>query len=147
MQKKNCDELRELNRLYREKDAIFNSVAVRAGMTDTMFWVLYVLCNNSKKMTQADITNAWYFPRQTIHSVVKRLRAEGFVILEHIAGMRADKAVVLTEQGRAFCDAHVYPLMEAEQKSFYSLTPEERSSFTELLRKQNQLYREYSKDI
>ena len=116
-------------------------------MTDTMFWVLYVICNREKKMTQAEITNLWYFPRQTINSVVKKLRSEGFVELEHIVGRRADKAVVLTEKGQVFCNTYVYPLMEAEQKAFTGLTADEQKLYMELLRKQNNLYREYTQDI
>lgn len=140
-------ELNELNRLYREKDAIFNAVAVRAGMTDTMFWVLYVICTYNEKMTQAEITDRWYFPRQTINACVKRLRTEGFVELEHIPGRRADKAVVLTEKGQTFCNKHIHPLLEAERKVFASLTDEERTIFIELFRKQNNLYKELTGNI
>ena len=147
MKKNDIDKMNELNRLYREQDAIFNSVALRAGMTDTMFWVLYVICNHEKKMSQAEITGVWYFPRQTINSVVKRLQAEGFVMLEHIEGMRADKAVVLTDKGQQFCNEHVIPLIKAQLDSFNNLTPKEQEIFIELFRKQNKVYKELADQI
>lgn len=75
-------QLQVLNRLYKESDHIYSSLASKQGMTDTTFWVLYAIVHSEQALTQNDLCSDFFFPVQTIHSAINNLRGDGLVELQ-----------------------------------------------------------------
>lgn len=139
------EEIREqraqLLRLDKMAEELYHSVAVHFGFSDTVFWVLYSLCESDQVYTQNDLAALCCCPKQTVNSAVNNLIKSGYVRLEQMPGAHSGKAVRLTKEGEEACSRSIRPLLLAEQRAFLGLTGEERRLFLELSRKQYELFR------
>lgn len=127
---------------FKQMDDIFHAYAVEQHLSDSAFWVLYALCERKKPYTQNELCQEWYYTKQTVHSAVASLTKAGYVQLEHIPGSRNKKSIALTQAGCAYVDAHIRPLMDAEQRAFEQLSDRERDSYLQLVKKHIQLFRQ-----
>ena len=91
-------QLTEYNCLYKENSAIYHDVCNRFGLSDSTFWILYILRTEEAPITQSDICVALSQPRQTVNSSLKKLEREGLLALSGEGG-RHGKPVSLTPQG------------------------------------------------
>jgi DNA-binding MarR family transcriptional regulator len=130
------EQLKELNRLYKEQDDIYRDAAAKVGMSDSMHWIMYAVYNSDELMTQQVLAGDYYFPKQTINSGVKKLIDMGLVELKKIEGKKNSKAVVYTLEGKKFCEKYIAPLVKAEEDAFGGLTIEEREIFLSLFHRQ-----------
>lgn len=130
------EQLNRLNRLYKEMDDIYRKLAVRFGLSDAAFWILYTLCREEGDITQNDLCNMWFFPKQTINSAMVVLVKKEYVVLEKVTGTKNRKAVRLTPAGEDFCKGSIVPLIRAEDDSFTEMKAEERKMFLQLFQQQ-----------
>ena len=128
-------QLQVLNRLYKESDHIYSSLAAKLGMTDTTFWVLYAIAHSEEPMTQNDLCSDFFFPVQTIHSAINNLRKDGLVELQVIPGTRNRKAILLTERGQSFVANTINKADEIEKNAFLCFGEEERVQYLSLFRR------------
>lgn len=135
MDEKLQQQLQVLNRLYKESDHIYSSLASKLGMTDTTFWVLYAIAHSEEPMTQNDLCSDFFFPVQTIHSSINNLRKDGLVELQVIPGTRNRKAILLTEKGKTFVANTMIKADEIEKNAFLCFNEEERESYLSLFKR------------
>lgn len=128
-------QLQVLNRLYKESDHIYSSLASKLGMTDTTFWVLYAIAHSEELITQNDLCGDFFFPVQTIHSAINNLRKDGLVELQVIPGTRNRKAILLTERGKSFVANTINKADEIEENAFLCFSEEERELYLSLFRR------------
>ena len=128
-------QLQDLNRLYKESDHIYSKLAAKFGMTDTTFWVLYVVSHSEEPMTQNDLCNDFFFPVQTIHSAINNLKKNGLLELQVIPGTRNRKAIILTEKGKIFVMNTINKADEIEKNAFLLFNEEERELYLSLFRR------------
>lgn len=128
-------QLQVLNRLYKESDHIYSSLASKLGMTDTTFWVLYAIAHSEQALAQNDLCSDFFFPVQTIHSAVNNLRGDGLVELQVIPGTRNRKAILLTEKGKGFVADTINKADEIEKNAFLCFNKEEREQYLSLFRR------------
>ena len=72
------EQLEEINRTFKMSDDLFHDLALRLGLSDSAFEILYALCLTGG-CTQRDICRMSYTPKQTIHSALRRLEREGLL--------------------------------------------------------------------
>ena len=130
------EQLKELNKLYKEQDDIYRDAAAKAGMSDSMHWIMYAVYNADEPMTQQALAGDYYFPKQTINSGVKKLIDMKLVELKKIESKKNSKAVVYTPKGKIFCEKNIAPLVKAEEDAFCGLTREEQEIFLSLFHRQ-----------
>ena len=123
---------RELDVLYQKTDKIYYEFARGCGISETAYWILYALEVSGGSATQARIAGEFSYSKQTVNSALKTLAAKGLVELSGAPDDRRGKLVSLTAAGRAFSDERIVPAIEAEDRAFASLEPEERSEFLRL---------------
>lgn len=128
-------QLQILNRLYKESDHIYSSLASKLGMTDTTFWVLYAITHSEEPMSQNDLCNDFFFPVQTIHSAINNLRKKNLIKLQVIPGTRNRKAILLTEKGKIFVTNTIRKADEIEKNAFLLFSKEERELYLSLFRR------------
>ncbi len=128
-------QLQVLNRLYKESDHIYSSLASKQGMTDTTFWVLYAIVHSEQALTQNDLCSDFFFPVQTIHSAINNLRGDGLVELQVIPGTRNRKAILLTEKGKDFVADTINKADEIEKNAFLCFNEEEREQYLSLFKR------------
>ena len=65
-------QLELYNRLWKEQDDIWQKAARKSGLPRTSYWILYtIVVTAPTTLSQADLCENWYFPRQTVNSAVK----------------------------------------------------------------------------
>lgn len=137
------DKLHRYNLLLSEMDAAYHDMAVRCGLSDSALRVLYTISAEGESCALSQICESTYMSKQTLHSAIRKLEAEGFVTLENETSRR--KRVCLTAQGKALAQRTALPLMEIENNIFMGWSEEEWTTyfrlterFTKELRKQIQ---------
>ena len=130
------------NELYKEQDELYRAVARSFGLSDCAFWVLYALREAERPLTQSDVCAAVYQPKQTVHSALKKLMAEGYLQLTEGRDRRS-KHLVLTDQGEALVRRTVDPVMAAETAAMNTMTETEQAQFLALCRRYNAALRQY----
>ena len=118
---------RQLDILYQKTDKVYYELARGCGLSETAYWILYAVEVSGGSATQARIAEEFSYSRQPVNSALKTL-----VELASSEGDRRAKVVSLTPEGRAFADERIVPAIEAEDRAFGTLLPEERAEFLRL---------------
>lgn len=146
-------EFAEYNRLYKEMDELYHSIALKSNLSDSAFNIFYTLCEFGNGCLQKDICNVAYTSKQTINSSIKNLEKAGYIRLE--PGKGRDKLLFLTPAGEQLVEEKIKPVIDAEKRAFAELTREERAellriskkNITQLREKINQIFKTSSEDM
>ena len=133
-------DLRKYNELYRETDSLYHAIAVKSGLSDGAFWILYTICEYGDGCLQKDICNAFYVSKQTVHSAIRRLQEDGYLYLE--AGKGRDKHIHLTEQGERLVEEKIAPVIVAENAVFDRMEAGERAKMLRQMEEYMRMLRE-----
>ena len=107
--------LAQENRLYNESNLLYHSAAVKFGLSDTVFWVLYALYSDDKPQTQTQMSAGFCLPKQTLNSAVRGMVEQGWVMLTPAPGCKHGKNLSLTENGRSLAEKTVAQVIRAEE--------------------------------
>lgn len=118
----------EFNKLWMKCDILYYSVAMKLGLSGAAFWILYVLQDTQHIHCQSDICDTASMSRQTIHSAMKKLENDGFLMLERIDGKKG-KSIHLTEKGRQFVQKYIAPVRAAEKRVCSQFSSEDCETF------------------
>lgn len=110
--------IREFNEADKEMNIIYHHLARHYRLSDSVFWVLYLLGEARGPMTQTKLCSALFLSKQTVNSALKKLESRGYLRMESMSGDRRNKLLSLTARG--------------EERAFLRLTPEERRTFLDL---------------
>ena len=111
-------QLIEYYEVYKETDALYSAVAERSGMSSAMFWTMYAVCSKDGPCAQKDVCGICAMSKQTVHSALKKLKAQGYLYLDVSPADRRSKYIFLTELGERYRREKLYPLFEAEKSAF-----------------------------
>ena len=125
----NADAIR-YNCLTSEINALYNEVAVKIGISDSVLNILYVVLEHDAKCLQADIVRESGISRQTINSAIRNLEKDKLVYLEQ--GHGRNTIVCLTDKGKSFCDEKIATIFLFESQIYDSWTEEERRIYLNL---------------
>lgn len=128
-------QLEKMNHQEKEIVAIYRRISSVIGMSESEFWVLYALFTIKGECTQQEISDFWFFPKQTVNTVITNLKKKGYVQLETIPGTRNKKNILLTEKGKDFRNKTVMLVYSAELKVLEKMEPEERIKCIEIMDK------------
>ena len=70
-------ELREFNCLYKEIEKLYHDIAIKAGMSDSSFFILYTIVELGNGCLQKDVSDMYSINKQTIHSCIRNLEKNG----------------------------------------------------------------------
>ena len=125
-------ELQKYNRQYREFDEFSGDLLPAAsGLSESAFWILYVICEQGEGCLQRDICRAVCVSKQTIHSAIRKLeKRRGYLYMK--SGHGRDKHIFLTERGSVLAEEKIQPVMEMENAAFDALGETESRRLLEL---------------
>lgn len=123
------EELRELNRLYKELDDIYHNIALKLNLSDSAFIIFYTLCEVGEGCSQKDICNQAAISKKTIDSAIQKLEQEDYICMRHGKGRQMQ--IYLTEKGQKMLQEKIYPVMQIENNVFQKM---EETEARELLR-------------
>lgn len=125
----------ELDLLYSEIDKLYHTYARGCGLSDCAYWMLYDLERAGGTLPLSQFSTSWSYSKQTINSAFKVLQERGLVELSFIEGSRKSKRASLTTEGRAFSAERIVPAIEAEQRAFEVLGPNEQRELVRMVRR------------
>ena len=126
---------RQFNQIDGQIGRAYHKVAVKMGLSDSVFWILYTLVTYGP-----DTVLVWYtgLSKTTVNSALKKLERDGTLRLS--PGKGHSTLVQLTEEGLALAKNTVGKLIRQENRIYEALSPED---LTLLLR----LSREYADQL
>lgn len=120
--------LLEYNKETKRLDDLYRCAAKQCGISECAFWILYTLRAEERQFTQAEICEFLIEPKQTVHSALKKLEAEGYLARTSSADLRS-KHVALTEKGEQFARTWIDRVPEAETAALGAMPEEECAAF------------------
>ena len=135
----------EFLRLDHQIEEFYHELAVRLGLSDSAFQVLWSVAELGEGCTQRDICRQFFLSKQTAHSSVRKLEQEGVLMLR--PGSGREVAIFLTEKGKALVGEKVVPAMEAERAAARGLQAAEWETALRVMRKWFGLFREAAEAI
>lgn len=126
--------LAAFNATINGSEKIYRTVAKSFGLSDCAFWILYCIRQSEEKVTQKDICNFIYQPKQTVHSALKKMVEDGLIEVGDYNGKR-HKYVTLTKKGEAFSQKTVDLVLAEEIATFEDMNASERELAMKLLAK------------
>lgn len=131
-------EMQRFNQLINETDRAYHDAAVRMGLSDSAFTILYTLCSNGGECNIGEICS-WGCAKQTVNSALRKLEAEGTIYLKNGDGKR--KLVCLTEKGQHLASSTAAKIMEIENEIFASWKSSEVTAYVELTERYLKMFR------
>lgn len=128
MQEKGSSYLVRFNQLTHENDSAYHRAATRLGLSDTAFWILYLIRSSGHDLTQKEISGFFFLPKQTVHSALRGFLEQGILELRPEAGRR-DKSIHVTPKGDRFLRATVDQVLAVERGVFSRVAEEEMEQF------------------
>lgn len=125
-------DLRRFNYLVGETDKLYHRAALRLGLSDSAFAVLYTLCSEGR-CGISDVCHLTGVSKQTVNSALRRLEADGLVKLEAVDGRK--KQLSLTAKGFRLAAKSAARVVEAENRIFESWSETDRAEFLRLTEK------------
>ena len=106
---------------------------MKAGISDSIQNILYVICENGTSCLQSEISKLTGISRQTINSAIRKLEKEDIVYLKQ--GKGRNTIVCLTRKGEKYASKKIKPLLEIENMIWQEWTPEEQREYLRLTEK------------
>lgn len=103
--------------VWGQANGLYSSWAASRNINYYLLFVLYAL-EGQKAMTQKKICISTGLTKQTVNSVIRSLKEDGYVELTPGIEERREKQVTLTDKGIACSNELTAPLRELEQRVF-----------------------------
>lgn len=146
MKNNSSKRMLEFNEVMKENNDLYSNLAKKFKMSDCMLWILYILREENKVLTQSDICNMMCIPKQTVNSSLKKMEAEGYIELLNINDKRS-KQVSFTEKGLDLANNTVDIIISKENNALSKMDKEEQALFINLFKKYKDLLKESFMEI
>lgn len=146
MKNNSSKRMLEFNEVMKENNDLYSNLAKKFKMSDCMLWILYILREENKVLTQSDICNMMCIPKQTVNSSLKKMEAEGYIELLNINDKRS-KQVSFTEKGLDLANNTVDIIISKENNALSKMDEKEQELLINLLRKFNNLLKDSFSEI
>ncbi len=107
---------RKLWGVWGQANGLYSSWAASRNINYYLLLVLYTL-EGQKAMTQKKICTCTGMTKQTVNSVIRSLKEDGYIELISGCEDRREKQVTLTEKGIVYANELITPLRELEHRA------------------------------
>lgn len=140
MEFKQGHELKEFNYLYKEMEDLYHEVALKTGLSDSAFYILFTIAELGDGCLQRDISAMNSMSKQTVNSSIRNLEKRDYIYLKQ--GRGRDKHIYVTPPGRKFIEDNILPVAEIENSVFSAMSEEETAELLRLTRKYVTIFEE-----
>ena len=126
-------------RIYKEANEIYHEAARILHLSDSAFEIFYALFDMGDNCLQRDICKSSCLPKQTINSSIRKLQTDGYLTLS--PGKGRSMHIHLTDSGKKLIQEKLLPLIQIENDTLASFSPEECEQLLRLNAKYNQTLR------
>lgn len=103
--------------VWGKSDALYTAWASSQNINPNQLFVLYAL-DRQDAVTQKMIVEYTGLSKQTVNTVIRALKADGYITLRAGSADRREKQVVLTDMGQAKSRKLLLPLYTLENRVF-----------------------------
>lgn len=126
-------EFKAFDYLYKHLDDLYHAIALKIGISDAAFLVLYSIAESQTGCRQKDIAEQYAISRQTVNSASKNLEKKRLIRLT--PGKGRNMLLTFTEEGKQFAQKHILPVIDMENAAFHALTTSEQKELLRLAEK------------
>ena len=137
----NQKEFYEFQSEMKNNASLYRSLASYYGLSESAFWILYVLRSNFALLTQRDLCDYLKQPKQSINTGLKKLMDMNYIELSFADDKRI-KYIVFTEEGKEFAEKTIDKVIEAERKALTGLSEDEKEILFSVFHKYTDLLEE-----
>lgn len=140
-------EMKRFNYLISETDAVYHEMSLKLGVSDSTMYVLYAICeyDDGYRCPLKEICLRTGISKQTINSALRKLEAEGIVVLER-SGTK-NKDVCLTKEGIRLAKRTAIRMIQAEDDILNSWSKEDLEKYLQLTERFLMELKEKARDI
>ena len=115
--------LKEYNHIYKEANDIYHEIARKLQLSDSALDIFYTIFEIGDNCLQRDICKASCMPKQTVNSSIRKLQTDGYLTLS--PGKGRSMHIHLTASGKKLIQEKLLPLIQIENDTLASFSPEE----------------------
>lgn len=124
--------LKTLNCQIREVDAIYYKIATSFRISESAFWILYILADTGQEFSQHEISQKLSISKQTVNSAIQSLVQKGYIVLERSSIPSRKKNIRMTNRGKCFVREYIVPLQNAEREAFLKMNHSDQKQYVSL---------------
>lgn len=136
-------QLKRFNLLISQIDEAYHEAALKMGLSDSSFHILYILCWYGGECPLSDITTG--MSKQTVNSALRKLEADDLIRLKALAGRK--KKVCFTKKGEQLAEHTVLSLIKIENEIFDSWTEQDKNFYLALTERYLTCFKEKTKEL
>jgi DNA-binding MarR family transcriptional regulator len=121
------------NQIVCETEADYHVAAMRIGLSDSAFNILYTLYIEGSGCNQSRLYKKSGMARSTVNSAIRQMEKKGWLYL--VPGEGRNTKVEVTDAGRKVMDRTVARVVAIEKKLFAAYTEEEAQTLIRLNRR------------
>ncbi len=132
---KKLNRSKNLKRFYlswQKLNYAYEEYAKQYGLTYISLFILQLIEDG---VTQKEICDILYFPKQTVNKVILSFEKKGFIKLKECNQDKRSRIILLTEKGREFQNQVIPTINQAEFTAFAALSTYEQEMITGLWEK------------
>jgi len=137
--------MKRFNHLITETEAAYHEMVLKLGLTDSAMSILYTICNVGEPCPLRTVCRLTGKSKQTLNSALRKLEAEGVLLL--CAENGRGKDLRLTEKGRALAAATAGRMIGAENEVLDAWPEEDVKRYLTLTEKFLTAFREKTKAL
>jgi len=122
---RNINCLMKYNALYKENDDIYRQFAKKMNISESELWILYVMRLYGEGLTQKELCDVVFMPKQSVNTALKKMEKDGYIVLEYAENSRKNKVIKFTEKGLRHSKKTADKIIEAERSVFAHFSDEE----------------------
>jgi len=139
MDHKHFEEIRRINFLTTETQALYHQSSLKLGISDSISIVLYAIYDAGGQILLSNIYKNTGISKQTVNSAIRSLEADGILYTQQHTGR--SKKIILTDNGKEYVLRTAARLYQAEAQAFDSWTEEEINTYIRLMEKYADCFR------
>lgn len=113
----NMNKLSErYDELWRETNALYEEWAKRRKISYHDLLVIISIAQSECPCTQKQICEQWFFPKQTIHSILQNFLKKGWIHFAPLESDRRNKQIIFTPEGEELAQNILNELEEHERR-------------------------------
>lgn len=134
------------NALIKENEDVYKTIAKRIGLSECGMWIMYLIREQGKEITQSYICSMIYTSKQTVNSSIKQLIKDGY-LETRIGSDKRSRLIKLTAKGEDLARETADKILDAEYDTMNALSEAEQEQFLSLFRKYTDALKERMSEL
>ncbi len=138
-------ELKEFNSIIGTIEGLYHEAAVKLGLPDSEFNILYMIYDQGSGCKQSTICRMTGLTRSTLNSALQRMEKSGLLYLKQ--GQGRNTLIYMTDKGNELMHKTIERVVAAENRIYLSWSKDDQEKFVSLNRRFAEQFKEELKDM